>query len=334
MLGGQGLLERYRAQIEQGLRTALAGDGALCRIGRYHIGLEDEQGAPSQAFGKFIRPALVLFTTEQLGGIANDALPAAIGLELIHSFSLIHDDIQDGDRTRRGRPAVWAIWGIAEAINAGDYLHSVALGTAAKGGLNSVQELSRATTAMIEGQSLDLSFEARFVDESDYLGMVDRKTGALFGCAFALGGIGAGLAAAVPTDVIAGLRELGREVGRAFQIQDDLLGIWGDGNALGKPIGSDIRQHKKSFPVAVAYARAQDEDRNRLESVYRADAVGQTDVNAIVDLMSCLGVREDVEAAVDRHSARALDLVQALPFPEDGRRELIALIETLARRDR
>ena len=329
-LSRQELLERYRAQVEAGLRMTLDGDGTLARIGRYHIGLEDEKGNPSQAFGKFIRPALVLFTAEEMGGNPDDALSAAVGLELVHSFSLIHDDIQDGDRTRRGRPAVWTIWGTSEAINAGDYLHSVALSTAAGSGLESIQELTRATTAMIEGQSLDLSFESRFVGEDDYLAMVDHKTGALFACAFALGGIGA----RVSSDVIARLRELGRAIGRAFQIQDDLLGVWGDGDALGKPIGSDIRQRKKSFPIALAYARAQGADRELLASVYAAESVAESEVAVVVDLMASLHVRDQVEKGVSRHSREALDLVQELPFSAEGKGELMSLIERLARRDR
>lgn len=331
-------LDRYRQDIEDGLRRALAGDGALARIARYHVGFEDVDGHSAAALGKLLRPSLALFTTTECGGRLEDALPAAVGLELIHSFSLVHDDIQDCDRVRRGRPAVWTIWGISEAINAGDYLHAAATRTIVTSGLAATTELAWATSAMIEGQSMDLAFENEFVGEDAYIEMIDRKTGALFRCAFALGGICAGAV----SDVLDRLRSLGREVGRAFQVQDDLLGIWGDGDALGKPIGSDIRRRKKSFPLAASHARADDAARAQLEAIFSGDVaggetggeVGDEDVAWVIALMDRLDVRAVVEQTVDRHTQEALVLLDGLPFSEDGRTALRGLIEALARRDR
>ena len=329
-MSGQDPVKRYRSTIERGLRAALAREGALARIGRYHIGLEDEQGQSSAAFGKFLRPAIALFVAEDLGGHPEGVLPAALGLELIHSFSLVHDDIQDQDETRRGRPAVWTLWGVYEAINAGDYLHALATDSALRAGAQAAAELTRATASMIEGQSLDLSFEMRFVGEEEYVEMVDRKTGALFSCAFALGGICAG----ANEDVLVQLRSLGRSLGRAFQIQDDALGIWGDGEAFGKPIGSDIRRRKKSYPLAAVHPRTEGEQQQRLEAIYADESVSDEDVAWVVELMEGLGVRADVERAVDRHSSEAAEILRALPFSDAGQEELEALIERLARRDR
>jgi len=321
------LLDRYRGPIESGLREALRGETALDGILRYHVGLSDE-AAGASALGKLIRPSLVLFTAEELGARIEDALPAAIGLELVHGFSLLHDDVQDRDELRRGRPAAWVRWGEAEAINAGDLMHAIALRTALRAGADAVETLAAAVCDMIEGQSLDLAFEGRFVTEAEYVGMVDRKTGALFRCAFQLGGCCAG----APDTALATLGEVGMAVGRAFQMQDDLLGIWGNGDEFGKPIGSDIRRRKKTYPVVIGYAASSGEVRARLERIYASEDVGAEDVDWIVALFERLGVRERVAEGVVAHSDEARSAIDRLPFSDDGARELLGLIERLTRR--
>lgn len=321
------LLDRYRGPIESGLREALRGETSLDGILRYHVGLPDD-GAEAPALGKLIRPSLVLFTAAQLGARIEDALPAAIGLELVHGFSLLHDDVQDGDEVRRGRPAAWVRWGTAEAINAGDLMHAIALRTALRAGAGVAGTLTAAVCDMIEGQSLDLAFEGRFVSEVDYGEMIDRKTGALFRCAFELGGYCAG----VPETVLSALGQVGAEVGRAFQMQDDLLGIWGNGDEVGKPIGSDIRRKKKTYPVVIGHAASSGEARERLERIYASEDVGVDDVDWIVALFERLGVRERVAEGVVEHSDRARGAIDRLPFSGDGKRELCELIEGLTRR--
>ena len=320
------LLDRYRDRIESGLRGALRGETSLLRILRYHVGLGD--GGAS--LGKLIRPSLVLFTAEELGGRVDDALPAAVGLELVHGFSLIHDDLQDRDETRRGRPSVWVRWGSAEAINAGDLMHAIALQTALSAGPAAAERLVAATCEMIEGQSMDLAFERRFVTEEEYLAMVDRKTGALFRCAFELGG----LCARADAGAIEVFSAIGADVARAFQIRDDALGIWGDGEAIGKPVGSDVRRKKKSYPVVAGHAEASSEDRRRLEGIYAEEAVVEEDVAWVVALLDRLGARARAEAAVEARSGRALGAVERAPFTPEGRRALCELIEGLTRRDR
>jgi len=321
------LLDRYRGPIESGLREALRGETALVRILRYHVGLSDE-GPGTSALGKLLRPSLVLFIAEELGGRIEDALPAAIGLELVHGFSLLHDDVQDRDEVRRGRPAAWVRWGEAEAINAGDLMHAIALRTALRAGGDVVETLAAAVCDMIEGQSLDLAFEGRFVTEAEYVGMVDRKTGALFRCAFQLGGRCAG----VPDPVLATLGEVGLAVGRGFQMQDDFLGIWGNGDEFGKPIGSDVRRRKKTYPVVIGYAASSGEERDRLERIYASENVDAEDVDWIVALFERLGVRECVAEGVGAHSDRARRAIDRLPLSDDGTRELLSLIEGLTRR--
>ncbi len=324
------LLLRYTSLIEGGLRGALAGDSFLYAILRYHVGLEDEHGAPSLALGKLIRPSLILFTTEELGGNVEQAIPAAIGLELVHNFSLIHDDIQDHDEVRRGRKTVWSLYGIAQAINAGDLMQALAVAQGACAGKEIVAALVEATVAMIEGQGLDLAFEEEEVDVASYLDMIDKKTGALIRCAFRMGGLLAGS----PIDVVQDLVEMGRDLGRAFQIRDDLLGIWGNGTVTGKPQGSDIRRRKKSLPVSMAFAQACSEDRDFLTEVYSREEIEDEDAERVIALMERANVRQTCEEQVNAHLAQARAQLATIPFPERGRKEMNELIDYLVRRKR
>jgi len=321
-------LSRYTSLIESELRDALAGDSLLYAILRYHVGFDDEHGAPTLALGKLIRPSLVLFTTEELGGDVEQALPAAIGLELVHNFSLIHDDIQDHDEIRRGRKTVWNLYGIAQAINAGDLMQALAVAQGARAGKEIAAALVEATVAMIEGQGLDLAFEEKEVDVASYLDMIDKKTGALIRCAFRMGGLLAGS----PIDVVQDLVEMGRDLGRAFQIRDDLLGIWGNGTVTGKPQGSDIRRRKKSLPVAVAFAQACGEDRESLAEIYSRKRIEDEDVERVIALMERANVRQTCEEQVSAHLEQARARLATLPFSERGIKEMNELIDYLARR--
>ncbi len=331
----QGILEAYRGEIEGGLARALQGDAPLRSLLRYHTGLEDEHGMPTSATGKLLRPSLVLFVAEQLGASLEAALPSALGLELIHGFSLIHDDIQDRDRIRRGRPAVWTICGIEQAINAGDLMHALAISIALESSPSAVGCLIQATQEMIEGQCRDLEFERREVTAAEYLAMIDRKTGSLLRCAFELGGIAAGVNGHVRRD----LAGLGRAVGRAFQIKDDLLGIWGEDNVLGKAIGSDIRRQKKTLPVVLLFEHAEREAEATLERLYGGEEapeaeIAEGDAAWVVGRLDDLGVRSACEATVQRHLVEAIACLQELPFSADARSQMEELIDFLARREK
>jgi geranylgeranyl diphosphate synthase type I len=330
----QGILEAYRAVIEGGLARALRGEEPLRSLLRYHVGLEDEHGTSASATGKFLRPSLVLFVAEQLGANLERALPSALGLELVHSFSLIHDDIQDRDRIRRGRPALWTICGIEQAINAGDLMHALAISTALDSPPPAAGCLIQATQEMIEGQCHDLEFESRKVTAEEYLAMIDRKTGALLRCAFELGGIAAGVNGHVRSTLIG----LGRAVGRAFQIQDDLLGIWGKDEVLGKATESDIRRRKKTLPVVLLFEHAEGEDKDTLEGLYGERTPGSeiagADVPWILERLDALGARSTCEAMVQRHLEEASDRLRELRFSADARSQMEELIDFLARREK
>ncbi len=323
-----GLLARKRSLVLDGLRDALAGSSSLSRIVRQHVGIEDERGAPADGAGKLLRPSLVLFVAEELGARRDAALPAAVALELVHNFSLVHDDIQDRDRTRRGRPTLWAAHGEAEAINAGDLLHAVAAREAARCGTDAAACLAEATIDMIEGQSLDLSYEGRFVSIDEYVAMIDRKTGALVRCALELGGLVAG----ADREIRGALRELGVALGRAFQIRDDILGIWGDGTVVGKPQGSDVRRRKKSFPAVYASAHAGATDGRKLETIYSGEPVKEDDVAWVTGLMERVGAPGAAAAAVREHLAAAARTLDQVPLSPRGRTEIDDLIDYLAGR--
>ena len=193
--------------------------------------------------------------------------PGGVAVELVHNFSLLHDDLMDGDVERRHRPTVWTLWGPSAALIAGDALSTLAidvlLRTPNPAAPAAAAALVEATSEMIAGQADDLAFEARrSVSVEECMGMSTAKTGALLGCAASIGAI---LAGAPPTTVQA-LRDFGRHLGVAFQAVDDLLGIWGDPATTGKPIGNDIRQRKKSMPLVAALAAGDDEARE-LESI-------------------------------------------------------------------
>ncbi|HHE47695.1 MAG TPA: polyprenyl synthetase family protein [Candidatus Acetothermia bacterium] len=324
------ILTRYRDEIVAALERALAQDGPLTRLLRYPLGLEEPDGTPGPGIGgKLLRPSLVCFSCEALEGDVSAALPLACALELVHNFSLVHDDIQDGDELRRGRPTVWKAFGTAQAINSGDGLLVLALKTAigAQGALSpkavltALEALSSATFRMIEGQTLDLGLEG---DDSggvaEYLAMARRKTGALFGAAFELGAIAAGR-----PELGSENRELGETLGLAFQITDDILGIWGKPEQTGKPARSDLVRRKHSWPVA--YALEQDPTLGELLSR------SPVPVEKVLERLSALGVRRAAEEAARRYAREARDKVEALPWTREAKEMFEELLSFLAERE-
>ena len=291
-------LDRYRREVDRTLRAFLAREGApvLYRMARYHLGWEDVEGQPTEsAGGKALRSTLCLLACEAVAGDWRRALPAAAALELVHNFSLVHDDIQDGDRERRHQPTVWALWGEGQAINAGDALLSLAqiavLGLAQEGlppasVVEAARILNERTLEMVEGQVMDLSFEPRLdVDLASYLEMIGKKTGALFDCSLRLGALVGGADRAQAE----ALGRCGRLLGVAFQIRDDMLGVWGAENQTGKPMAADIRRRKKSLPVVYALSRAEGAVLDDLRRIYSRQEVGDEDVSMV---LSCLDALE------------------------------------------
>ncbi|MFF8950978.1 polyprenyl synthetase family protein [Streptomyces sp. NPDC014940] len=251
-------LHRCRALVRPALAAAVERlHPWMAEIAAYSFGWCEVGGAPAAApGGKGVRQALAVLGAESAGADGWAGIPAAVAVELVHAFSLLHDDIMDGDATRRRRPAVWKAYGTGPAVLAGDALFALAVQTlaAAPGGPGAVRLLSAALADLVRGQADDLLFTARpcagpeRVTPGEYRAMAEHKTGALLGCAAALGAAlgGAGERAVTALD------RAGRHLGVAFQLVDDVLGIWGDPEVTGKPVGGDLREGKKTFPVLFA----------------------------------------------------------------------------------
>jgi geranylgeranyl diphosphate synthase type I len=224
----------------------------------YHLGFADGDSSSARVYnGKRIRPVLTLLCCEACGGTTDAALPGAAAVELLHNFSLIHDDIEDCDELRRGRPTLWKVWGEAQAINSGDAMFTLAhialestvdRGVGAARVLHAMRVFDDACVALTIGQHLDLSFEDRTdVSSAEYMTMINGKTGALTQAACAIGAI----IADAPAARVSALAEFGAWLGIAFQLQDDVLGIWGDPEKTGKQ-DSDLSHRKKTLPVLFA----------------------------------------------------------------------------------
>ncbi len=335
------IFNRYRPAIENELRSQLAGQTLpLYDMMRYHLGWLDKEGnsvdAPS---GKALRPTLCLISCVAAGADFSQALPAAAAVELIHNFSLIHDDIQDNDEERRHRPTVWKIWGMPQAINAGTAMKILAGRALYRPNGREIPDslrlrlltvLEETTLQLIEGQYMDINFEDRMdISVKDYLAMVAGKTGSLLACSMELGSLlGGG-----NDELVRKMNQTGENLGLAFQIRDDYLGIWGDPEITGKPAGSDIMKRKKSMPVVIALDKAKDTEKCRIYDIYNQDQINENDVAEIMTIMDNLGVQDDLQDLVERYSTLAEKSATAADTFPPVRQEILDLITYLTERD-
>jgi geranylgeranyl diphosphate synthase type I len=326
----QQALDSYLPLVENELRACMvpppSGDSPPAFFGMmyYHLGWTDAQFRPAQVkIGKRLRPLFTLLTCQAGGGDVQAALPAAAAVELIHNFSLIHDDIEDRSATRRGRPTAWTLWGEAQAINAGDTLFTLAhlalhrLGERGVPGdriAAALRALDRANLELCRGQHMDLDFENRVdVDADAYMAMIQGKTAVLLGCAGYLGAL-----VASPDEALAErYRRVGEELGLAFQIQDDVLGIWGEADVTGKPVADDVRSRKKSLPIVFVLNQAGDPGAERLRAIYAQETLAEADVAAAIAILDASQARAYAEKLAHRHLEAALaELEAAHPEPE------------------
>ena len=327
-------LTAHLAALEDALRAAAGEEkSALAASARYVMGWEDEHGRPISAGGKRIRPALCLLAAEALGGSPEEAIPGAVAVELVHNFSLVHDEIQDRDAERHHRPTIWRIRGEAQAINVGDFLLTRALRALADADapgdrrIAALSALLTATDDMIGGQWADLSFEPRGdVSVAEYLAMVEGKTGALIGAPLQIGAILAG-APAAQSD---GIRDWGRKVGLAFQASDDILGIWGDPALTGKSNQNDLARHKKTLPVIAALAEPR--TRDAIERLYARDEPPPDEIATVAAQLAAGGIRERAEEHARRYVTEADSLLDGLGLREDERHLLGAVARYLIER--
>lgn len=333
------VLARTRDLMEPALRHAVDTLPApMRRMAGYHFGWWDARERPLRADGgKALRPAFTLLAAEGVGADADAALPAAVAVELVHNFSLVHDDVMDGDAVRRHRPTVWNVFGRSEAILAGDSLLTLAFAVLAGSGRSagaSVRTLTRCVQTLLDGQSADLGFEERSdVSLGECVRMAEGKTGALFGCACALGALqAAGLPGATTSEQVSFLRMFGERVGLAFQIVDDLLGIWGDPAVTGKPVHSDLRNRKKSLPVVAALTSGTAAG-GALAALYRRP-LAQADLARAARLVEEAGGRAWCLARVDDLLSEAMEALRSAELAPGPAAGLEALARLAADRDR
>jgi geranylgeranyl diphosphate synthase type I len=329
------ILNAYTARIAATMRAqALSPKTMTGRMAGFHMGWLDETGhARIGATGKLVRPSLCLWACEACGGSVDDALPAAIALEWLHNFTLIHDDIQDDDTERHGRPTLWTLWGIAQGINAGDALHALAFRALSESHadperrIRAVRALSLATLEVVEGQCLDLSLEGRVqIPLRGYLRMVRAKTGALLGAALEIGALVAG----APERTVLRFRHAGYLLGLAFQMRDDWLGTWGNAAVTGKSAAGDVARRKASLPVVAAYAVLDPDKRSEFAEAFAR--AGDAATRRIRELLNAAGGAELTRDAPQRFAEKAARVVRSCDLPEQQCEDFEQLARYVANR--
>ena len=356
-------LERYRPRISRELRRIVGRAarltptapvtaqllGAFYAQIEYHLGWRHPDLSAAKAHpGKLLRPTLLLLACElgaerrgadsaERAAAVESALPAAASVELVHNFSLVHDDIEDGDETRRHRPTLWTLWGVPQAINTGDGLFSLARSglweLPARGVSPTVvvalaDWLDRTCLELCEGQYLDMSFEGREdVTAAMYLDMIGRKTAALMACATRMGAlIGA------PEDEAFAKRmaEFGRALGLAFQLRDDLLGIWASTSELGKAAAGDLRRKKMTLPVIHARETATPGDRAVIVKAYAtAGEMSQQTIARVLEILERCNARERVRRELREQAEVARAALDATTGADDAEGPHAALASLL-----
>lgn len=327
-------LATHRTLIESALRDAIGDDTTpIVAASRYVMGWEDEQGRPASNTGKRIRPALCLFACEAFGGSPETALPGAVAVELVHNFSLVHDEVQDHDSERHHRPTVWALLGEGQAINVGDYLFTRAIEALAAGTgpverrMVALHTLNAAIGRMIRGQWEDIEFEARdAVSIDEYLRMTAGKTGALLAAPLEIGALLAG----APREQAEIAGQWGLEVGLAFQAHDDYLGTWGEPEQTGKSNTNDIARRKKTLPVV--HGLQDDAVAPVIRSAFEKDSLGAEEIASVVAALGQAGSDDYCRELARSHARRADTLLDSLELPDHMRAKFRAVAAYLVDR--
>lgn len=319
------IVQRYRAEINSRLSSLLTKEKpvSMYEAGRYVL----------EAEGKRVRPLLTLFSCEAVGGRWKRALPAALAVEILHNFTLVHDDIMDASDSRRGRVTVHKQWNSNVAILVGDALIAIAYNSLLKTNSDRLAEITKLFTdgllEVCEGQTFDMEFENdNDVTVEDYLLMIEKKTSALLKMSTAIGGV---IGNATKSHLTA-LKHFGTHIGLAFQIRDDLLDVCADVAKVGKPMYNDIKAGKRTFLLLYAHARASAEDRRTLRSVFERNVEDSHKVQKIIEIYTQTGAVRAAEEAVSRYTVRAEEYLDRLPHTA-GRERLRYFARTLVGRD-
>ncbi|OGG58579.1 hypothetical protein A2765_02550 [Candidatus Kaiserbacteria bacterium RIFCSPHIGHO2_01_FULL_56_24] len=328
---------RIDAELARALEERAHGPAAaMYHMLRYFLGFVDEDfKASTEGGGKRFRPALCLLIAQGYGA-GEKALDAAVAIELFHNLTLIHDDVEDHDEYRRGKPTVWKLWGINNAINAGDIQSLIVARWVARAARQSGAEalsdiLLETFIEVWEGQYLDFELadaplDSGVVSEERYLLMTEKKSGALVRVAAEAAGVAAGK----DEQECARLREYGVCLGIAYQIADDYRSVWATKSETGKDAHGDIREHKRTLPFLAAFAEAQGAAKDRLKGLYSLSRqLSEAEISEALALIDAADVRRDVQAKIREYSARAMKAVSLLSLDEETKALLAGIVEML-----
>ena len=284
--------------------------------------------------GKRLRPYMVIRSCQILKGEVSKAMPAASAVEMIHNFTLVHDDIMDNDEMRHGVPTVHKKFGMPIAILAGDVLFSKAFQVITDSKLSTnattqlVSRLAKACVDVCEGQLLDVKMaeEKKIPAQAEYITMIGKKTAALFDVSCAMGAI----CATNKVKDIANLSSFGRNLGIAFQITDDLIGVMGDPKITKKPVGNDLREGKKSLPILMAIKSANGNDKKIILKAFGNSKVSRKDLNKAVDVIRSLGIEENVRKQALKYAEKAEKALTK--YSGSAKTELISLLDFVVKR--
>lgn len=339
---GEELLNRHLNMVDEEIKKVFESrtyPKQLYDMMKYHLGwLDEDLKKVEQYRGKRFRPTLCLLVYNALSGVYDKALPAAAAIELIHNFSLIHDDIEDMDEERRHKATVWKLWGISQAINVGDGMHVLAnlaalrladLGVTSEKVVEVLKILNETIITLCEGQYLDMNFEDRLdITIEMYLDMIRRKTAALVEAST---WIGATLATEDEVKINS-FRNFGRSIGLAFQIIDDILGIWEKAEHTGKPKASDVRNRKKTLPVLYSMEKATEEDRKTLKELYSKPKLTEEDVEKVLSILEDSGAHDYSRKMAEKYERAALRELSKTGLENEAMDGIRALAEFLIRR--
>lgn len=326
--------------VEQALKDLIKARGKIAPLFKqmvnHHYGWEEKTISTTK--GKRIRPLLTMLVGKSLNGHTKSLVYAAAAVEMIHNFTIIHDDIMDESKQRRHRPTLWSIWGSGQAINAGDGVFALAyfatriigkeLGEAKA--LQVVNFLTDACLDIVEGQMLDMSYQhALSVPKSDYITMISKKTGVLLECACRCGAV----ISTDSTKTINSYGKYGLNLGIAFQIRDDYLGIWGEEKITGKPSGIDILERKKSFPAIWALENSSSSTRKELIRLYSQPNLHDRDIEKIKKIFTALGADKYTKQLAYEYYNKAVDSLRKTTQNTEYDVALLELAEFLIERD-
>jgi geranylgeranyl diphosphate synthase, type I len=329
-------------EIEQSLKEFLTGWSQTTPLFwdmvDHHFGWDDQPIRLQTLSGKRIRPLLTALVAQAVTGRYTHVLPAALGIEIVHNFTLVHDDVMDHSLERRHRPTLWAKWGTAQAINAGDGMYALGMASVlqllrdtvpAHKVLDSMSLLINACIATVEGQMLDVGFEQQIDVAPDlYLTMIGHKSGALIECSTRMGAL-------LSTDdeqIINAYGQFGRSLGVAFQIWDDYLGIWGEAETTGKSTTSDIEGRKKSYPVLVAFQQSSANSQRDLRAIYQQEKLTLADIARVMEILDEVDAIQHTREMIEVHYRQALEALDSIGIDNQAQHNLRELAAFLIER--